>query len=607
MIQDIRIHGFVPETAQRYEYFTTVIGPGINMRFFYEQGNDMRGPHDRFFLGGNELSLTRERIYHRGNGGTFCEYMLGMEQSFKDLLKPDIRNRLAMYGARYDDEGERIIFNNETTGTETYRRIFEEGHAFTNFYFFIAGDIQGDLRTVQETILRFTGKTLKRTELSSDLDGTSLATRLFHEINIPRWTLFIVKLVDRFAQDYYQNFIGYYRSGRAIDVSEKENLLLLADRYHFSRSERERLELDVIQKQPENRQLIENYREALVSLHSSLSDERTVQFKRNRLRTLGARRHLPPLLFDKLDRMLKPRQKEGHLPSFLLILRKSMMELLEEKRAAQGLTEDDIVNLLSARLEALVEHQGKFEDTISDIGRGRTGVAAELYSVIIAHFERFEDAYEIVHNLAFVDDYELQEDQISFLTQAQDITDNIKNGLFEELIFQTIERQQYLNLYGRERIRRLREGIRGLLVGEQVIKDIIAGINQINKELRLRRTVDTALRERVRDIYKEPLTKQEQEFLRSEISHKLIQQNLIKEEVPIELFAAALFAIREEFLYINEMLPQIVANRDRQLREDFLENSELDRFRTEELEHQYFRTHQVNPEIMEWFWGEMKT
>ena len=52
--------------------------------------------------------------------------------------------------------------------------------------------------------------------------------------------------------------------------------------------------------------------------------------------------------------------------------------------------------------------------------------------------------------------------------------------------------------------------------------------------------------------------------------------------------------IKKEAIYIHNLLPQIIAERDPALREDFLENSGLDRFYVEELEREYFELNNLN-------------
>ncbi|MEW6733488.1 MAG: TIGR04442 family protein, partial [Acidobacteriota bacterium] len=543
MIKDIRLHGFVTDTSERYEYFTTVIGPALNVRFFYEQDEDVQGTRDRFFLSGNEISLYQHHLYHRGNGGTFCNYMIGMEQPVKDVLKPEVQNRLVMYGAHYGEAGERIIFTNDTSGSESYERVFSEGHAFANYYFFIAGDIQGDLKVIQETVLRLTGKFLKRSQLDTDQDSNIVAAQLYREIGIPRWTLFVVKLIDRYALDYYTKFAEIYRAGHWRNAAEREGLVTLAMQYGFEPTVRERLELDVIYKHPENRQLIESYRDILTARYLGRQEERVTQFKRKRLRTLGARRHLPPLLFDKLDRLLRPRQTEMESPACLVEARRRFNELFMDRQAGPRFTEQDLWQLLQARLEALQQHYNGFEELMTELEQScllrqdSDPTALELFRTVAGHLDRFEASYEIVSSVAFIDDYELREEQLYLLVRAKDVIDTIQMGLFDQLIFQTVGRHHYLNLYGRKRLHRLKEGVEAIVALAQQPATVIGSIAEVNYQLRLRRAVEVQLRDRVRDVYKEPIGKQEQEFLRIEISRKLIQEGIVSDLIPADLFA----------------------------------------------------------------------
>lgn len=601
MIQDIRLHGYVIDSNERYEYFTNVVGPGVYTHFFYEQGKGAYGLSDRFFLAGNEIIVYSDRIYHQGNGGTFCEYMLGMDLPIKDILKPEIHNRLVMYGARYDDVEERLVFTNNTTGQESISRIFEEGHAFTNYYFFIVGDIQGDAKTAQETLLRFTGKILKRVDLSPDIDGNLIAKKLYKEIGISRWTIFIIKLVDRYALNYYNKFAEIYRKGNLIE--SRETLETLAKRYKLSQTEKTRLELDVIQKHPDNEALVNNYKEIL-ALYYRKPTEEALLFKRNRIRTLASRHQIPAQLFDNLDQMLRHQTQEVSVPDFVSQTQVLITNLLLNDSDCQ-LTESDLKQLLEARAKALLQHYAKFDDMLMDLGKGYSGEKAQLFSILVAHLERFQSSYEIINGVAFIDDYPLVEEQLYLLARTQDVIDNIQPSFFDELTFRNIERQ-YLNRYGQERLRKLKEGIKEIINGELLPNELIKVIAKINSEARLRRLIDTYLRECVRDVYKEPLTKLEQESLRKEVSSKFKKQALIDDLIPSELFAAAIFSLREEYLYLNDLLPQIVSNRDRQLRDDFLENSDLDRFRTEELEQQYFRSYKVSSEVLEWFAKEIR-
>ena len=49
-------------------------------------------------------------------------------------------------------------------------------------------------------------------------------------------------------------------------------------------------------------------------------------------------------------------------------------------------------------------------------------------------------------------------------------------------------------------------------------------------------------------------------------------------------------------MYLHSLLPQIIAERNVGLREDFLENSGLDRFYVEDLEREYYGKNGLNIE-----------
>ncbi|MCI0525848.1 MAG: TIGR04442 family protein, partial [Nitrospira sp.] len=116
MIQDIRLHGHVTDTI---EYFATVAGQNISHRFFYETDSPNEDVIIRFFAPGSEFIIGKEAITYKGNGGGFCEYMFGINQPLKDMIKKEVVNRLVMYGAIYEPNLDHIYFTNQTAGSET--------------------------------------------------------------------------------------------------------------------------------------------------------------------------------------------------------------------------------------------------------------------------------------------------------------------------------------------------------------------------------------------------------------------------------------------------------------------------------------------------------
>src|SRR5512143_2160550 len=119
MINDLRLHGVLGPV----EYFAFVGGASAMSSYFYEEGPSSI----RFFSRGNEFTIDEEGISYRGTGGSFCEYMFGVEKPFKDVMKRSIANRLIMFGA-FLDENERVIFTNDAEGRESFHRLFLQGH-----------------------------------------------------------------------------------------------------------------------------------------------------------------------------------------------------------------------------------------------------------------------------------------------------------------------------------------------------------------------------------------------------------------------------------------------------------------------------------------------
>ncbi|HWR58553.1 MAG TPA: hypothetical protein VN328_06665, partial [Thermodesulfovibrionales bacterium] len=78
MVKDSMLHGSIGPV----EFFVFVAGANVGNTYFYEED----GPGIRFFSRGNELALSPEDIRYSGTGGSFCEYMFGVEKPFKDLI-----------------------------------------------------------------------------------------------------------------------------------------------------------------------------------------------------------------------------------------------------------------------------------------------------------------------------------------------------------------------------------------------------------------------------------------------------------------------------------------------------------------------------------------
>ena len=608
MIQDICLHG---QVGEHYEFYTTIVGSNLSVRFFYEEKADSAESYDRFFSGGNEIRLYPDRLVHYGTGGSMCPYMYAIDRPVKDVLKRDVRNRLVIYGVRYGDTEEHLSFTTETDATETYERLFREGHALTNYFFFIAGDIQGGVRSAQEVILRLVGKFLKRYDLSQDKTGAKLARELYQELGIPKWTLFLMRLTDRRAEHYAQVFRDMQRTGKPIKTLDRSRLDQLAQENGISWEQQERLEICVLSDMAENQDIISQYEETLVTYYTHNISEKSALPRLNRLRALATRRHLPTQIFDRLDKSLQRREEPTATePTYVAEVRRLLQSLFIDG-APEPVTEL-FVKLMELKQQAVENRSLLFEKALDELSQDleswqkQSGneAAIEAFHTIIGHFDRFDMVSAVLNSVAFIDEYGLTEERLFALARNCLIFENIQKGLFNQLFFDPLLRNRYLNTYGRQRLLAIQHGVNELVNGETTPKAVIDSIAAINHHFRLRRAIEGHVRQIVRSIHKAPLDKNEQAFLRNTVNRQLEQDGLIQEPIPDELFASVLIALREEGLYLQELLPRIIESQDRQLRDDFLENSGLDRFRIEEMEQKYLKEKNLPANTLDFLAGD---
>ena len=71
--------------------------------------------------------------------------MFGVEKPLKDMVKGEVSNRLIMFGA-FLDTAEKIVFTDDIEGDESFYRLFLQGNAVKNYYFFISSDYRANIK-----------------------------------------------------------------------------------------------------------------------------------------------------------------------------------------------------------------------------------------------------------------------------------------------------------------------------------------------------------------------------------------------------------------------------------------------------------------------------
>ncbi|MFA5515281.1 MAG: TIGR04442 family protein [Desulfuromonadales bacterium] len=588
MHQEIRLHGHLNQTI---EYFATAAARDAYRGYFYETVGDKL----RFFSPGNEILLDGEAVRHRGNGGSFCEYMFGVDLPLPDLAKTEVRNRLVLFGATLEDNGE-LCFTERTEGRHTYERIFFDGNAVCNYLFFLTGSVGGSLPQQQEDILRLLGKLLKRTPSVGDGDDAELIDELFGLLG-HRSSLYLIKLIHKNHKAFYNAFRDIYFADKTISAENAERLEKLAADLGIDKYQQERISIDVMYKHPDNRRIVDEYKNILIECNRRGAINELENARLTRLKTLSVRNKISSALFYTLDEMLKHDSLVSLSDQDYLAETRQILEglFLGERQIDASIDREDVIRLLNAKRQASENRDHTFEHILLEAGKAcdekiRDGADISLlenFSNIVTYFDRYDSTSAKISQLAFMDGVLFNEETIRSLLGNKKAFAELAPNLFEKLFFADILENKYLGRFGRRKLPCLQKGLAAIEDGRQTVQDLVAQLAAIDREEQFYNLLLAYVKERIRNFYSRYSTRAEQDSLRSEVAEELKSKGLLEGELTADLFGAVVVDIKKEAIYLHNLLPRIFAEKDAALREDFLENSGLDRFYVEELEREY--------------------
>lgn len=594
MHKDIRLHG---QVGDHTEYFVMVVGNDAYQRYFFNivQDEDQL----RIFSPGNELVITSEGLTYQGNGGYFCEYMFGVDQPSSDLVKPEIINRLVMYGARSGEAGS-VQFSDRTAGTESFEDIFFEGNAVCNYFFFVhSTQISRKLKNQQEELVRRIGKVIKRSEAVGEERDDQLISEIFPLLKDDSAQLFMVKLINRHHREYRNLFRSLYFRNKKISDEDFARLVTMAGSYRIDRYQQERMRIDVMYRCPVNKRIVDEYRDILLSCNSKGEISHLDNARLTRLKTLSVRNKIPGALFYTLDEMLKKGRglKSSEEQDYIA----STREILEgiffrEKDIESRIDRTDMLNLIKAKKKAMENRDHSFDQLMLDASKEcdekiRDGADSSLldgFSYVITYLDRFDSVSNLISQLAFMENVKVNEEMLRGLLEHKAAFDNLGENCFHELFILDLFSNAYLGRFGKLKVSCLMTGLAGIETRTATMETLYQNLQDIDQEERISIVLLEHVRDRIRNFYSKFSTKADQEALRREVIEELKTKKRITGEVPDHLFNEIIFTIKKEAMYLHSLLPQIIAERNVGLREDFLENSGLDRFYVEELEREYY-------------------
>ncbi|MDY0292245.1 MAG: TIGR04442 family protein [Desulfuromonadaceae bacterium] len=595
MHQELRLHGHIDDSI---EYFVTVAASDAGQAYFYEtQENGLR-----VFAPGSEIVLDRTGLTHWGNGGSFCEYMYGVEQPVADLIKKEVANRLVLFGAVIQPDGE-LCFSNETSGRIPYDQIFTEGHAYSNCFFFLTGSVYGALKTQQENILGLLGRSLKRTPRVGDPDDARLVDELFSFLG-HRSHFYLVRLINKKHKAYADLFRSLYFKYRSIPDGEYLHIQNLAQRLGVEENQQKRIRIAEMYAHRDNRAIVDEYRNILVGCYHRGSISPQENARLNRLKTLALRNKIPGALFEPLDRCLGY-EKMVELPrDYIAETREIFFGLLQEQRHLNfRITREDIIHLLHNKRRAMLNRDHTFDQILLEVSRqcdervyagADVGIIEQLTSVL-NYLEHYEYCVGQINNIAFMPGVRIEAPVMREIQRRYRILARLDQELPHTMLFDDLLRNRFVGRFGRQKVESLRAD---LACGEK-LHVLCDHLHEISQREQLYNEILHQAKQRIHKTYMCHLHRYAYILLKIEISAALRNKNLIEDNVPEELFREVMLNIEKENFYLNELFPRVFAEKNVPLREDFLDNSGLDRFYVEELENDYVKHHNLDAEVLE--------
>ncbi len=602
MIHEIKLHG---KANEKLDYFVTITGSDLSSRYCYESLPE----GDRFFSGINEFVITPTGIHYMGTGGSLCEYMFGVDLPLKDLLRIDVSNRLVMYGAFYDTS-DNITFTNNTSGRESFDHVFLSGHAFSNYYFFVHTSHKSEIREAQRDILKNIGKQLKRSSTVGSSDDTTLCREIFDALDDPKALVFLFRLLNRHNEEYFHTFNRYYAEHKSLSVEAHTALDSLAQKYSIIPYQQERIKIDGMYKLPENKKIVDEYKDILISVSDKGEVNPSELAKLSRLRTLSLRLNIPHNLFDTLDELLLKDMNivEVEEPSYVRDTRAIFEGLFFQTDKIKGhISQEDLVKLLMAKQKSTLVRDQAFEGLLLDTVRAcdehardtNDMIVLETMSRILTYFDRYDSTSTMINNLAFMENSTLSEDNIRSIYGNKEVFDQIGADLFQGLFIAAMRENRYLTRYGRKKVETLYHGLQQIKSGDTTYRDLAAAISSVNEDDQMYTDIHRYIKDRFKSIYAELNSKEDQEIFIQDLNREIQSRGIVQGPVPHSVFEEIILDIRKESFYLNNLLPHIIVSRDHRVREDFLMNSGLDRFYVEELEKDYFDMNKIEQYILE--------
>ena len=263
-----------------------------------------------------------------------------------------------------------------------------------------------------------------------------------------------------------------------------------------------------------------------------------------------------------------------------------------------------MLKLIKAKKSALENRDHSFDMIMLDATRecdekirdGADPALMDGFSYVITYLDRFDSVGNLISQLAFMENVRITEEMLRGLLEHKSAFDNLQEGCFYDLFIKELFENAYLGHFGRIKVKTLMDGLISIENRKTTFDDLLCKLRQTDLDERISIVLLEHVRDRIRNFYSKFNTKADQDALRREVTEELKSKKRIQTEIPDYLFDETIFTIKKEAMYLHTLLPAIITERNISLREDFLENSGIDRFYVEELEREYYEKNGLDME-----------
>ena len=294
-------------------------------------------------------------------------------------------------------------------------------------------------------------------------------------------------------------------------------------------------------------------------------------------------------------------------PDHISRARRILDEWVLNPNNRQGFIQNDqIIALLRAKHKSLLSAGGDFSRLMlaaavvrdETTRSGGEPAVASRFASLVSYLECFDTVAGAVNSLAFFPGSAVTAATLEGLIGGKGVFEALQEGLFTELFIAGPSASRFLDSFGRRKLELLATG----LAAQTDRQELLGELRRLAEEERLYLKILAELRPAIRENFARYADRERQETLRRLVTIDLRQRQELAGEMPEELFARALSQVKQETVYLHNLLPAILAGGEPHLREEFLAASSLDRSTLEEVEREFCRANGLGTERLEALW-----